>query len=61
MTSIARIAGVEIDLSKVPDRDEPAGSHLRSTGTGYTAPDGTEVADAEIVVGPRPDAEEPET
>ena len=52
MTSVVNIAGVEIDLAKVPDRDEPAGSHLRPTGESYELEDGTPVACVDIVSGP---------
>lgn len=55
-TSVANIAGVVIDLAKVPSHDGPKGSHLRSTGRGYVADDGTPVAHAEIIVGPHPEA-----
>lgn len=52
-------SGIVINLAQVPSSDTPAedkGSHLRSTGEGFTDGLGHEIARVEVVSGPHPDA-----
>jgi hypothetical protein len=46
------IGGVVFDINQVPDKDEPAESHVRYTGESYTQDDGTEVHRARMHAGP---------
>lgn len=50
-TSLADIAGVVIDLAKVPSHDGPP-NELRSTGRGYETDNGEVVAYVEVIGDP---------
>ena len=59
MTNLVRIAGVVVDLDQVPDKDEPAESHVRYTGEAYVhGPEGEIVRYARMHAGPVPAEEQ---
>lgn len=48
------VGGVVFDAHRVPDKDEPAESHIQ-LGETYTQDDGTEVIKGQMVAGPAPE------